>query len=109
MRRDGECKGTVTSGTNAGTGRDRTEELTLRSEEKYRECQRLLRETHFFWMRDRVPKTQFESSTTSVEVRAGIRRHRVRVVSPETPPAGFTRLTAFVDGLATEAKGGAKK
>lgn len=81
--------------------------MVLRSEEKYRECQRLLRETRFFGMRDREPKNRFENSTAWIEVRTGLRHHVVRVISPEPSPAEFTRITEFVSGLreqATETK-----
>lgn len=104
LGRNGECKGTLTSGSNAGDRAETTVVMELRSEEKYRECQRLLRETRFFWMRDREPKTRFENSTVWIEVHAGLRQHRVRVVSPESSPVEFTRITEFVSGLREKAK-----
>ena len=107
LRRSGECEGTVTTGRNAGPDPPTTVRMELRSEGAYRECARLLRETGFFWMRDREPKVRFENSTTWIEARVGWRRHDVRVVSPEPPPAGFTRIADFVHGLgerATEVK-----
>ncbi|MCI0704410.1 MAG: hypothetical protein L0241_25410 [Planctomycetia bacterium] len=104
LQRTGECRGTITHGSNAGS-QPTTEEVEFRSEETYRECRQLLRETGFFWMRDRVPKFQFESSTTSIEARIGIHRHDVRVVSPERSPPEFVRITDFVHGLEERAKG----
>ncbi len=104
LQRNGECKGTITSGTNDGRHPPITREMEFRSEEVYRECGKLLRETQFFWMRDREPKVRFESSTTWIEARIGLRRHRVCVVSPETSPADFTRVAEFVNGLEKRAK-----
>jgi len=104
LRRNGECEGTVTTGRNAGSEPPTTTRMQFRSAEAYRECNRLLWATGFFWMRDRAPKARFENSTTSVEVRAGIWSHSVQVVSGADPPPGFTRVTEFVYGLRERAK-----
>ena len=104
LHTNGECHGTVAMGTNVGGFPATTEELELRSETAYQECERLLRETGFFWMRDRVPQLQFEAGCRWIEVRTGWRRHTVRIVGNEAAPAGFTRLGEFVSRLTERAR-----
>lgn len=104
LRRTGECEGTTTTGRNAGNDPPTTERTKLRSEGAYRECGRLLRETGFFWMRDREPKVRFENSTEWIEARVGTRQHRVLVVSSAAPPPGYTRVREFVYGLGERAR-----
>jgi hypothetical protein len=104
IRPDGECRGTVTTGSNTGNLPATTEELGLRSEKAYQECERLLRDTDFFRMRDRAPDLLFEAGCRWIEVRTGRRRHTVSIIGNEPAPAGFTRLNEFMTRLTERAR-----
>jgi hypothetical protein len=104
LRRTGECRGTETSRLAGRATPTQHVDLRLRSAQAFRECERLLREERFFRMSDRVPAVQLDSTATWISVRIGSRQHSVLVVAPEAPPAGFTRLTEFIQGLTDRAR-----
>jgi hypothetical protein len=102
LRPSGECRGATdvwdVSPVLAGASPPK-QTFAFRSADAYTECERLLRDSGFFWMRDREPVKPFEPSTRTIEVWSGLRHHSVRVVSPENPPDGFDKVAQFVYGL----------
>jgi hypothetical protein len=104
LRRNGECRGTATHSTGDTAVPPTRVEMELQSEQAYRACERLLRETRFFQMREPEWRLRFESGGTSITVRVGRRRHGVAIAYSDRPPEGFTRVEEFVKRLTKDAR-----
>ena len=104
LDKNGNCAGSATNGTNAGSLPSETKKYQVPSE-VFEECRALLRETNFFCMPQRnQPQFLFENSASSVTVKWNGREHSVLVIDPATPPMGFDKLHKFVDELTERGK-----
>jgi hypothetical protein len=102
--KNGSCLGTVTHGSNAGGFPAAIKKHEVPAE-VFDQCVAKLRETNFYWMRERSePATRFENGGSSIKVKWKSRERLVSVTEPAKPPAGYEKLWAFVVELEKRGK-----
>jgi hypothetical protein len=102
LEKSGPCRGTITSGRNAGNFGTSVTDYEL-PPETFEECRALLESTQFFRLKVPRPQFLFEASCWGITAQFDGRKNSVDVYTSDAP-AGFAMLREFLNDLPRRGK-----